>query len=200
MSVVDFLLKALIRRLQKTQKARKKHKIARRRSLKKSRRLIKKKILSKRRKRISRRGRKKKRSARRPLRKSLGRKRPSLRKPKARLALRKKTGARPKAKRKAGKKTEKRIAYRPDTKIIPQEICIGEITHYFSRIQVVVLKMTKGSLSVGEQIHIKGRSTDFLQKVASLQIESIDVKVAHKGQLVGLKVDKAAKVGSKVYK
>jgi len=33
-----------------------------------------------------------------------------------------------------------------------------------------------------------------------LQIESEDVKVAKKGQLIGLKVDKIAAVGDKVYK
>ena len=33
-----------------------------------------------------------------------------------------------------------------------------------------------------------------------LQIESEDVKVAKKGQLIGLKVDKIVAVGDKVYK
>ncbi len=33
-----------------------------------------------------------------------------------------------------------------------------------------------------------------------MQVESLDVKVAKKGQLVGLKVDKIVKIGDKVYK
>lgn len=81
----------------------------------------------------------------------------------------------------------------------PKEVCVGQITHFFPRIQVVVLKMTGGTISVGNTIHIKGRGTDLIQKVGSLQIESVDVKTARKGQLVGLKVEKAVKVGSKVY-
>jgi hypothetical protein len=36
--------------------------------------------------------------------------------------------------------------------------------------------------------------------VKSLQIESLDVKIAKKGQLVGLKAAKKAKVGDKIYK
>ena len=86
----------------------------------------------------------------------------------------------------------------PPTRV--NEVCIGEITHYFSRIQVVVLKITGGKLCVGENIRIQGKGTDFAQKVQSLQIESVDVKSANKGQLVGLKVRKKARPGDKVYK
>ncbi len=80
-----------------------------------------------------------------------------------------------------------------------KEVCVGVITHYFSAIQVVVLKMT-GGVRVGDTIRIKGGSENFVQKIGSLQIESIDVKTARKGQLVGLKVNKKVKVGSKVFK
>ena len=77
---------------------------------------------------------------------------------------------------------------------------IGDVTHFFGKIQVVVLKVTKGVLFVNDQIHVKGKSTDFHQKVQSLQIESVDVKLAKPGQLVGLKVDKPAQVGDKIFK
>ena len=78
-------------------------------------------------------------------------------------------------------------------------ILVGEVTHYFSRIYVVVVRVTK-NLAVGDQIRIKGRSTDFSQKVSSMQIESLDVKSARKGQLIGLKVIREAREGDKVYK
>ena len=60
--------------------------------------------------------------------------------------------------------------------------------------------MTHGNLVIGNRILIKGKATNFTQKVDSLQIESQDVKVAPKGQLVGLKVIKPAKPGDKVFK
>jgi hypothetical protein len=82
----------------------------------------------------------------------------------------------------------------------PSGVLTGEITHYFSKISVVVVKMTHGSFAVGNRIRIQGKGTDFVQKVNSLQIESQDVKVAPKGQLVGLKVVKPAKPGDKVFK
>ena len=81
-----------------------------------------------------------------------------------------------------------------------KDILAGTITHFFPRIQVVVLKIAQGNIRVGDRIHIRGTSTNFKQKVSSMQIESVDVTVAKKGQLIGLKTDKIAKTGDKVYK
>ncbi|MBU0467952.1 MAG: hypothetical protein KKD07_06955 [Candidatus Omnitrophica bacterium] len=90
-----------------------------------------------------------------------------------------------------------------NSKKVTQEekgVLVGEITHFFSRISVIVVKIVNGKLSVGDEIMIKGKGTNFAQKVDSLQIESNDVKVAKKGQLVGLQVKKIAKVGDRIFK
>ncbi|MBZ0166115.1 MAG: hypothetical protein K8I00_04850 [Candidatus Omnitrophica bacterium] len=76
---------------------------------------------------------------------------------------------------------------------------MGEITHYFANIKVAVVKVTGHGLRLGDKINIKGKATDLLQKVESMQIESVDVKAAKKGQLVGLKLAKPARVGDKVF-
>ena len=89
---------------------------------------------------------------------------------------------------------------KPVKKEVEQGQYLGEITHFFSRIKVVVIKIEKGKLQVGDRIHIKGGSTDFKQEVKSIQIESVDVKAAKKGDDFGLKVDKKARVGDKVYR
>ncbi|MCD4779290.1 MAG: hypothetical protein K8S27_01905 [Candidatus Omnitrophica bacterium] len=83
---------------------------------------------------------------------------------------------------------------------LDEEKYIGAITHYFSRINVVVLKMENGPLRLGDDIHIRGRKTNFKQPVESLQVESFDVKKAEKNQLVGLKVLKPVTVGDQVFK
>ncbi|MCB9770950.1 MAG: hypothetical protein H6754_00140 [Candidatus Omnitrophica bacterium] len=80
------------------------------------------------------------------------------------------------------------------------EFYVGEITHYFQKISVVVVKVSEHPILIGDLIHIKGGSTDFTQKVASLQVESKDVRFARKGELVGLQVIEIAKPGDKVYK
>ncbi len=77
---------------------------------------------------------------------------------------------------------------------------VGAITHYFDRIKVCVVKLTQGTVLIGDKLTILGPKTKFVQKVWSMQIESEDVKVAKKGQVIGLKVDKLVAVGDKVYK
>jgi hypothetical protein len=80
-----------------------------------------------------------------------------------------------------------------------REMPAGVVTHYFSRIEVVVINLNKAGLKIGDTIRIKGKNGDFTQKVKSLQIESRDVSSAKKGALVGLKVVREAKVGDKVF-
>jgi len=82
----------------------------------------------------------------------------------------------------------------------PAGVLIGEITHYFSKIMVCVVKVTDKSLLVGDKILISGSSTNFHQRVKSLQIQSVDVQMARRGDLVGLKTDEVCRVGDKVYK
>ena len=77
---------------------------------------------------------------------------------------------------------------------------VGIITHYFDRIKVCVIKITQGTVLIGDKLTIAGEKTKFLQKVWSMQIESEDVKIAKKGQIIGIKVDKLVVVGDKVYK
>lgn len=78
-------------------------------------------------------------------------------------------------------------------------IRVGVITHYFSKIKVCVVKIEKKWLSKGDKIVIRGKNTNFEQIVQSMQVESVDVNQAKPGQLVGLKVEKAAQVGNEVY-
>jgi hypothetical protein len=102
------------------------------------------------------------------------------------------------ARRKTGKKSAVKKKIVKKTPIKKKKV--GDITHYFDRIKVCVVKVTKGSVLIGDKLTIIGPKTKFVQKVWSMQIESLDVKVAKKGQLIGLKVDKLVAVGDKVYK
>jgi translation initiation factor IF-2 len=77
---------------------------------------------------------------------------------------------------------------------------IGRITHYFSKINVGVLELTKGTLQVGDTIHIKGHTTEIYQKVDSMQVEHEPVQKAGKGMSVGLKVDGHVRENDTVFK
>jgi len=87
----------------------------------------------------------------------------------------------------------------PEEKEVTEEE-IGEITHYFGKIQVGVVKVNKGGLKIGDKIHVKGATTDFTQSVDSLQINHQDVKEIKKGEEAGMKIKERVREGDLVYK
>jgi len=80
-----------------------------------------------------------------------------------------------------------------------REKLIGKITHYFGKIKVGIVELSK-ELKVGEVIHIKGGTTDFEQKVKSIQIEHENIEKAKKGEMIGLKIKDKIREGDEVYK
>ncbi|OYT66292.1 hypothetical protein B6U74_01310 [Candidatus Bathyarchaeota archaeon ex4484_205] len=77
---------------------------------------------------------------------------------------------------------------------------IGVVMHYFTKIGVAVVKIERGSLKVGDKIHIRGHTTDFTQLVESMQVEHEPIQEATPGQSIGLKVVERVREGDKVYK
>jgi acyl-CoA hydrolase len=76
---------------------------------------------------------------------------------------------------------------------------VGKVTHYFDRIGVAVLSLTD-PIRVGDTIHFRGHSTDFEQKVDSLQIEHKSVEEAKPGQDVALKTAQKVHPNDGVFK
>ncbi len=76
---------------------------------------------------------------------------------------------------------------------------IGKVTHFFERPSVAVVELS-GSLKVGDSINIKGNTTDFEQKVSSMQIEHKNIQTAKAGQSIGLKVNERVRQNDKVFK
>ena len=80
------------------------------------------------------------------------------------------------------------------------ETKIGHVTHYFGKVQVAAIDLTDGELSVGDTIHLKGRTSDFTQKVDSMQIDKVGVPKAEQGKSIGIRVSQPARVGDEVFK
>lgn len=76
---------------------------------------------------------------------------------------------------------------------------IGTVTHYFGKINVAVLDL-KGKLNLGDEVHIMGHSTDFTQKISSMQVDHKEVESAKKGSDVALKVDERVREGDEIFK
>ena len=78
---------------------------------------------------------------------------------------------------------------------------IGVVTHYYSHLSVAALKLEPGTtLRVGDQIHIRGHTTDFTQKIESLEVDHAPVTEVRPDDDFGLKVAKHAREHDVVYK
>jgi len=76
---------------------------------------------------------------------------------------------------------------------------VGRVSHFFSRINVAIIELTD-TISVGDQILIKGPTTDIGQTVDSMEIEHKKVEQAGAGQSIGIKVNGRVRENDSVYK
>lgn len=65
---------------------------------------------------------------------------------------------------------------------------IGTVTDYYAKIGVAAIKLTDGPLQAGDTVRFHGHTTDFLQRVQSLQVEHQTVPRAEQGSEVAVKV------------
>jgi translation elongation factor EF-Tu-like GTPase len=76
---------------------------------------------------------------------------------------------------------------------------VGIVAHFFSKINVAVVDLSD-KLTVGDQILIRGMTTNFEQIADSMQIDRKDIQSAEAGKSVGLKVNDRVREGDTVYK
>jgi hypothetical protein len=81
-----------------------------------------------------------------------------------------------------------------------KEIEVGVVQDYFAKIGVAALQVTAHGIKVGDEIHFKGHTTDFNQRVDSLQIEHAQVNEAGPGASVGTRVKDRVRAGDAVFK
>jgi putative protease len=81
----------------------------------------------------------------------------------------------------------------------PNEVRVGVVTHYYGHLMVAAIKL-EVALSVGQTIRIFGHTSDFKQRVDSMQIEHETVQEAIGGDEIGLKVAQHAREHDVVYR
>lgn len=74
---------------------------------------------------------------------------------------------------------------------------IGKITHFYSHLGVGIIALT-APLKQGDTIRVKGHTTDFTQKVDSLQLNHQDIEAGKSGDEVGIKVEDKVRPGDTV--
>jgi len=83
---------------------------------------------------------------------------------------------------------------------LPGEERVGFVTHYYGHLSVAAIRLESGSLRVGDTIRILGHTSDFRQRVESMQVEHQPVTEAARRQEIGLKVTEHARENDEVYK
>jgi putative protease len=84
--------------------------------------------------------------------------------------------------------------------VSPNEERVGVVTHYYTHLGVAVVELQVGVLREGNTVHIKGHTSDFTQKVDSIEMEHMHVSEARAGQSFGLKVKEHAREHDVVYR
>ena len=77
---------------------------------------------------------------------------------------------------------------------------IGVVTHYYSHLSVATLRLESGTVRVGDVIHIRGHTTDFSQRVESLEVDHAQVAEVGPNDDFGLKLAGHVREHDIVYK
>ncbi|UCE61481.1 MAG: hypothetical protein JSU63_06975 [Phycisphaerales bacterium] len=80
------------------------------------------------------------------------------------------------------------------------EQLVGTVTHYFGKAQVAAIKITDGQLDVGDTVHIIGHTSDFTQKIDSMQVDRAPVQSAKVGDEIGVQVVEHAREHDEVFR
>jgi hypothetical protein len=79
------------------------------------------------------------------------------------------------------------------------ETMIGRVIHYYPKIGVAAVVL-EDHLAQGDRIHIHGPHDDVHQSVSSIEIDHVPIKVAERGQDVGIKVSERVHEGDVVFR
>jgi translation initiation factor IF-2 len=80
------------------------------------------------------------------------------------------------------------------------EIEVGVVVKFFAKPSVAAIEVRSGSIKNGELLRFKGHTTDFSEKVSSMEIDNKTVEEAPAGSLIGIKVKERVRENDKVYK
>ncbi len=75
---------------------------------------------------------------------------------------------------------------------------IGVVTHYYGGIGVAIVKFNK-AFTLGETLQFFGATTDFKEKVRSMEYDHKSIQRAAKGKEVGMKISERVREGDQVF-
>ena len=120
--------------------------------------------------------------------------------PKKRKIVKKVKIAKKKVKSAKTRAVGKKVKIKKVKTLVESMVKVGEVTHYFPHVKAAALMVLKDCIKVGDEIYIKGHTTDFKEKIKSIQMDCAPIQEGKKGQEIGLLVKKRVRIGDSIYK
>jgi putative protease len=76
---------------------------------------------------------------------------------------------------------------------------VGKVTHFFTKISVAVVELSD-AVKKGDKLCFEGATTNFEQKLDSMQIHNNAVDEAKAGDAIGIRVKERVREGDQVFK
>jgi putative protease len=77
---------------------------------------------------------------------------------------------------------------------------VGVVVKFFSKPSVAAVEVSGRGMKQGDLLHYKGHTTDFNERVTSLEVDNKAVEEAKAGDLVGIKVKDRVRENDRVYR
>jgi putative protease len=77
---------------------------------------------------------------------------------------------------------------------------IGEVVKFFAKPGVAAIKVTSGELNIGDTVRYTGHTTDFEEKLDSMEINNEQIEKAVGGDYIGVKVSDRVRPGDEMFK
>jgi len=80
------------------------------------------------------------------------------------------------------------------------ETLIGTVTHFFRGPSVAVVHLEDGAVDVGDEIHFLGHTTDFTERIFSMEVDHRKVEHASQGEDIAIQVVERTRQHDQVFK
>jgi putative protease len=77
---------------------------------------------------------------------------------------------------------------------------VGVVVKFFAKPSVAAIEVTAGSIERGDTLRYKGHTTDFTEKVGSMELDNQSIEEAKVGDLIGVKVKERVRENDLIYK
>ena len=125
----------------------------------------------------------------------------SKKKGKPSVAKKKKPSAKKSKKTKVPRPAKKtvRVSKKHSVSAVKRQKPLGVVIHFYREIKVAVVKFS-APVTAGVKVRFRGATTDFTQKIDSMQYDHRPITKAPKGKQVGVRVKSRVRMGDKVHK